>query len=117
MKKTHKNRLAEYEKDWLLGCSCFHISKRSVFWVSDCGRFIIMKHGGHNDYCGSVMGVRYCEVYYNLYDLEEKFEQIDVWGNNQNSLVKKWEGRWLKKYWEEVDFVVLSLRKTSERIL
>ena len=100
----YKERRDEYERKWLSNYTCRRESKISVFWVSNCGRFLIMKHGGHTTYVDRMSGSSYCASYYELYDLEEEFE-ASMFKQNGNSLLKKWEGRWLKAYWEEVESI------------
>ena len=41
MKQMYEKKLEQYKEYWLQGFTCYRSSKRSMFWVSDCGRFLI----------------------------------------------------------------------------
>lgn len=107
----YKERLKQYENRWLSNYTCRRSRKLSVFWVSDCSRFLIMKHGGHSDYCDRMVGTGYCGTYYDLYDLKEEFEASMF--KNGNSLLKKWDGRWLKTYWKEVEDITKEVSESK----
>ena len=99
--KTMADRIKALQDKWLIGTTCRR-HKNGVFWVSDCGRFVIMKHAGHSEYLHRGGPTDHCPTYYCMYDLESKGE-IDYKGD---PCLKRWEGRWLKKYDEEVEALV-----------
>ena len=79
----------------------------TIFWQSNTGRFFILKHEGHNEWCGSWSGQTWCGTEYLLYDGEASdFNPTYLQHEKQNGCLKVWEGRFLKKYWKDVEKIV-----------
>ena len=89
--------IEKFYHDWLLGTTCHRPGRRSVFWISGCKNFVIMKHHGHSEYINRFTGTQRCGTYYVLYDIRHP---LDSYG--RESALKKWEGKWKKEYMKEV---------------
>lgn len=90
----------ELLKEWLHGTTCWYQAK-SIFWQSECGNFVVLKHHGHSEYIDRCSGTLRCGTYYAMYDLRKGFPNI--FGKPD---LMRWEGRWLKKYWSEVNKIM-----------
>lgn len=84
-------RFARY---WLQGSTC-HRSMRTIHWVSDDHRFVLMKHHGHTEYVDRVVGSARCGTFYGLYDLTKQPP-----GRLGHPCMLMVEGRWLQSHWE-----------------
>ena len=100
-RRDYEARAQNLLKFWLSGTTCYS-KKREIFWTSMSGRYVILRHCGHSEYLGRFSGTVRCGTYYCLYDLDV----VECDGMNVTPCLKKWEGRWLKRYWEEVEEVV-----------
>lgn len=88
---------SDFLKAWLCGSTCHH-HDRSIFWHSNCENFVILKHHGHSEPGGRWERPSRCGTYYSLYDIRAGMP--DVLGEPR---IKKWKGRWIKKYWIELE--------------
>jgi len=91
-------RANEFAKTWLRGQTCYH-HKQSIFWESEDGGHIILKHHGHTEWCGYSKN-QWCETCYILFKLDGEAPQYFEYREPE---LKVWEGRWLKKYWADVE--------------
>ena len=98
MNKRYQKKAEEFARRWLRGSTCHSTLKNKLFWQSDNGRFVIMKHAGHSEWVGRFTPHEWCGTHYSLYELDSD-ERIDCLGQ---PTLKRWEGRWVKKYWDEV---------------
>ena len=90
-------KIEAFFKNWLSGTTCFY-KKRTVFWVSDCRNFFILKHHGHSDYTNRVDKCSWCCTCYYLYDIRKP--EPNLFGSPS---LQHWEGRWKKEYEEDRD--------------
>ena len=100
MNKDYNLQAHNLLKNWLCYTTCGRRIK-SIFWQSNCARFVIFKHHGHSEYIGRMYpSVGWCKTYYSLYDLNDAPE-VEPYGK---MALKMWEGRWNKKYFEDEIF-------------
>ncbi|RLA58147.1 MAG: hypothetical protein DRR04_11600 [Gammaproteobacteria bacterium] len=95
----------EHLLTWLSGTTCCHHTK-SVAWISSCGRFALLKHHGHSEYCDRVVGTKRCGTYYALRDAENLDPRPGGWDRMKS--VRYWEGRWTKAKQKEMEDYVES---------
>ena len=78
-------------KRWLISTTCSNESRLDCVWQSDCGRFVIFRHGSHASYVDRMTGSVNCEAYQHLIDLENLISP----NREGNYLpIKEWTGRW-----------------------
>jgi len=87
------SRVKERFERWLRGTTCNRSERKSIYWVSEDGRFAVFKHHGHSEYVDRGSGVCWCETWYGLYDMEKAAP--DCLGE---PCLWKGKGRWRKEY-------------------
>jgi hypothetical protein len=98
-----------FSRVWLQGSTC-HRHQRTIHWVSEDNRFVLMKHHGHTEYVNRVSGSQHCETFYALYDLLKPLP-----GALGNPSTWKVKGRWLKSHEGELSRLVAELRATHAK--
>jgi len=99
--------VSEFRKRWLQGSTC-HRHKRTVHWLSDDERFVVMKHHGHTEYVDRVSGSMRCGTYFALYDL--MLPMPDALGKPCVWVV---DGRWLQSHRKELELQVATARAAT----
>ena len=103
----------EFLDDWLKGTTC-HRQRREIFWQD--GPFVVLKHWGHTEWCGTWVGQKWCPTYYALYDVRSKPDLMGM------RYLWKHEGRWsqaaFEKVWTTKSFLdeAGALRDSVERL-
>lgn len=94
-------------KNWLHGTTCFH-QKRSIEWVSDDQRFVLLKHHGHSEYMGRWTGSRRCPTSYQLVDLADRdFIPLVLFKSDPDQGIWCWTGgRWSKARQAEAEAII-----------
>jgi len=86
---------------WMGGTTCHQHT--SVAWTSECGRFVLLRHWGHSEWCGGGSGQQYCEAHHTLFDMERvDTSSGGVWSREKESLAT-WTGRWTKAKQERME--------------
>lgn len=85
--------------EWLSGTTCGlrHRKLLSIQWQSKCGRFVVLKHKGHSEYCGRGSGTSWCGTYFHMFDVTHP-QPFDSWGQGRGNSLMSANGRWTKKH-------------------
>jgi hypothetical protein len=78
---------------WHGGTTCH--PRCTVAWAGHDGRYLLLKHDGHNEWCGWSSGNKYCRTSYSLFDMEVVGNAHSVW-NKPELCMATWDGRWTK---------------------
>lgn len=92
----------DFASKWLRGSTCYKPKHNQIFWQSESGRFLLMKHAGHSEYMGRFSDTARCPTRYALYDLDSTV-RVDCLGR---PCIKEWEGRWTKARQQELEELV-----------
>ena len=67
------------------------------------GKYLLLKHPGHSEWCGGGSGQQYCETEYALFFLPDVDDTGGHSLNCNNEPLATWSGRWTKKKQERAE--------------
>lgn len=98
LRSEEYRELARTFDGWMCGLTCVHYQKiKSVFYVSEDGKWAIFKHKGHGTKRGD-----YCETHYDLM-------LVGTWNAYGDKSLKIWHGRWKTEYMQEAIDIIEKL--------
>lgn len=96
------------------GHSC---PRMKMFWYDHedffDSRFFILKHADHSSYVDRMSGSKNCEVFHLLYDLYNMPDSL----SRCEGYIHKFEGRWNKGKFEEVNNIINSILNKEAGII